>query len=69
MNIPDSPEYDTFSGYVLEQIGRIPTVNEEFTIGNFHVTVHSMDGNRIREYIVRALEKKTAELPVPPINR
>jgi putative hemolysin len=66
MNIPESNEYDTFSGYVLEQIGRIPSVNEEFTLGNFSVIVHSMEGNRIREYIVRELEKKTAELPMPP---
>ena len=66
MNIPESAEYDTFSGYVLEQIGRIPSVNEEFTLGNFTVIVLSMEGNRIREYIVRELENNPAELPVPP---
>jgi magnesium and cobalt exporter, CNNM family len=66
MNIPESAEYDTFSGYVLEQIGRIPTVNEEFTLGDFHVIVNSMDGNRIREYTVRQLERDPAELPAPP---
>jgi len=54
MNIPDSAEYDTFSGYILEQIGRIPTENEKFTLGQFDVIVKSMDGNRIKEYIVRA---------------
>jgi putative hemolysin len=54
MNIPDSAEYDTFSGYVLEQIGRIPAENEKFTLGHFDVIVKSMDGNRIKEYIVRA---------------
>lgn len=66
MNIPESAEYDTFSGYVLEQIGRIPTVNEELTLGDFNVIVHSMDGNRIREYIVRQVEKSPAELTAPP---
>jgi putative hemolysin len=55
MNIPDSAEYDTFSGYVLEQIGRIPAENEKFTLGHFDVIVKSMDGNRIKEYIVRAV--------------
>ena len=54
MNIPDSADYDTFSGYVLEKIGRIPTENEKFTIGEFDIVVKSMDGNRIKEYIVRA---------------
>lgn len=52
MNIPDSKGYDTFSGYVLDLIGRIPQEKEEFPIGNFIVTVNEMDGNRIREFIV-----------------
>ena len=53
MDIPDSAEYDTFSGYILEQIGRIPAETEKFTFGGFEVIVKSMDGNRIKEYIVR----------------
>ena len=56
MDIPDSREYDTFSGYVLDQIGRIPQEKEEITLGNFLITVKEMDGNRISEYIVRQTE-------------
>ncbi len=55
MNIPDSTEYDTFSGFVLEQIGRIPQENEKLSIENFEIVVKSMDGNRIKEYIVRSV--------------
>ena len=55
MNIPDSADYDTFSGYVLEKIGRIPSENEKITLGGFDIVVKSKDGNRIIEYIVRAL--------------
>jgi putative hemolysin len=58
MEIPDSKEYDTFSGYVLDQIGRIPREKEEIPLGKFIVTVNEMDRNRIREYIVR---RKTVE--------
>ena len=61
MNIPDSREYDTFSGYVLDKIGRIPQEKEEISIGPFLVTVKEMDGNRIREYIVRQTEVETRE--------
>ena len=62
MNIPDSKEYDTFSGYVLDQIGRIPQEKEEIKLGDFSVTVKEMDGNRIKEYIVRQKgETKPAE--------
>jgi len=63
MGIPESAGYDTFSGFVLEQIGRIPTENEKFTLGDFEVIVKSMDGNRIKEYIVRALAP--ADTPEP----
>jgi len=65
MNIPYSAEYDTFSGYVLEQIGRIPSENEEYTLGEFQVVVKAMDGNRIKEFIVRQIEKTQAELTLP----
>lgn len=64
MEIPDSADYDTFSGYILEQIGRIPTENEKITLKNFEIIVKSMDGNRIKEYIVRTLNpEKTQEQP------
>jgi CBS domain containing-hemolysin-like protein len=56
MNIPDTREYDTFSGYVLDQIGRIPQEKEEIQIGGFVVTVLEMDGNRIKQYIVQQQE-------------
>jgi CBS domain containing-hemolysin-like protein len=56
MQIPDSKEYDTFSGYVLNQIGRIPHEKEEIPLGSFLITVNAMDGNRVSEYIVRQTE-------------
>ena len=53
MNVPDSKEYDTFSGYIMDEIGRIPKEKEEFSIGQFNITVKEMEGNRIREFIVK----------------
>ena len=53
MNIPDSKDYDTFSGYVLNTIGRIPTEKEKITIGKYIVTVEEMDGNRINKYSIK----------------
>ena len=57
MSIPDSKGYDTFSGYVLDQIGRIPQEKEEISIGDFIVTVKEMEGNRIKKYIVMQNKK------------
>ena len=53
MEIPDTREYDTFSGYVLDNIGRIPKEKEEITIGTYVITVEEMDGNRINRYSIR----------------
>lgn len=50
MDIPDSKDYDTFSGYVLNTIGRIPIEKEQITIGTYIVTVEEMDGNRVKKY-------------------
>jgi len=61
MNIPDSKEYDTFSGYVLNQIGRIPQEKEEISLGDFLITVNEKDGNRIREYIVCQKDPRAAK--------
>ena len=53
MDIPDTREYDTFSGYVLDNIGRIPKEKEEITIGTYVITVEEMDGNRINRYSIK----------------
>jgi CBS domain containing-hemolysin-like protein len=53
LHIPDSPDYDTFSGFVLSRIGRIPHENEEIEIHPFRIVVKEMDGNRIKKYLVK----------------
>jgi len=55
MPIPDSKEYDTFSGFILDTIGRIPEEDEVFTIAGYKVVVLEMDGNRIKRYLVQAM--------------
>ena len=52
LDIPESGEYDTFSGYVLEKIGRIPKEKEKITLETCLITVNKMDGNRIVSFIV-----------------
>jgi putative hemolysin len=59
MEIPESSEYDTFSGYVLDQIGRIPQEKETLQFGDYTVVVHEMDGNRINKYLVRIPAKSS----------
>ncbi len=61
MDIAESGEYDTFSGYFLEKIGRIPDEKEELETGEFVVMVEEMEGNRIKKFIVRQKEIATNE--------
>ena len=66
MDIPDTKEYDTFSGYVLDQIGRIPQEKEDIQLGDYVVTVYQMDGTRIKEYIVKKTEEISQEADQAP---
>ena len=53
MDIPDSKEYDTFSGFILDKIGRIPKEKEKIVFETFVITVKAMEGNRLIEFIVK----------------
>lgn len=53
MEIPDTREYDTFSGFILDKIGKIPTEREEIVIDSFIITVEEKDGIRIIKYNVK----------------
>jgi len=57
IEIPESSAYDTFSGFFLEQIGRIPKSGESVSKDDWTATVKDMDGNRIKNFI---LKKETA---------
>ncbi len=58
INIPDSPEYDTFSGYILDRIGRIPEEKEVIPLDGFEAVVKTMRGNRIESFLIRKADPK-----------
>jgi len=53
IKIPESNTYDTFSGFFLEQIGRIPKSGESIILNEWMATVKDMDGNRIQSFIIK----------------
>ena len=53
IKIPESKTYDTFSGFFLEQIGRIPKPGESIIVDKWTITVKDMDGNRIQNFIIK----------------
>jgi putative hemolysin len=61
MQVPETREYDTFSGFILDRIGRIPEEDEAFTIDGYKVIVMEMDGNRIKRYLVQQISATPPE--------
>lgn len=55
LSIPESSNYDTFSGFVLDKIGRIPKVGETIKIGKYTATVKERDGNRISTFVFKKI--------------
>jgi putative hemolysin len=53
ISLPESGNYDTFSGFFLEQIERIPKPGESIKIDKWTIAVKDMDGNRIQSFILK----------------
>ena len=53
LNIPQSNDYDTFSGYVLDKLGKIPEPGERMTLEKYTVIVKEREGNRIKTFIFK----------------
>ncbi len=47
IKVPDNGAYETVAGYIMSQIGRIPTVGDQLAIANGTLRVERMDGRRV----------------------
>ena len=50
----------TVGGWIVEQLGRIPDVNDSLTYGDIELTVSNADGKRVLEVIAKRLETSNA---------
>ena len=48
-SIDEERDYVSVSGWVMEELGRIPVEGDRFTDGRLHVTVTKTDGRRVME--------------------
>lgn len=53
--------YQTLGGFVITQLGRIPSSADYFEWGGFRFEVMDMDGNRVDKLLIMALEQPTPE--------
>ncbi|MCF2707455.1 HlyC/CorC family transporter [Arcanobacterium haemolyticum] len=55
VELPDGP-YDTFAGFFIYELGRMPKRGDEVEWENLHLTVSNMDGRRIDRITVTRVE-------------
>ena len=53
----ESEEVSTFGGYITVKLGRMPRLNEVFTIGSLEITAGSLDDKRVIAATVQVLEE------------
>lgn len=61
ISIPEDPAYATVGGFVLDQLGFIPTGGESFVFHDLRFTVVDMDGKRVARVKVERTKPAAAE--------
>lgn len=62
IELPGEAGFETLAGFLLHQIGHIPTVDESFVHDGRRYTVAEMDRNRVASVTIEKLEPATEEL-------
>jgi len=60
--LPGDGSYQTLAGFILMQMGRIPSVGNHFEWGGLRFEVVDMDGNRVDKVLVMPVHKAPSTL-------
>ncbi|AAC07855.1 hemolysin family protein [Aquifex aeolicus] len=58
LELPEEYDYDTVSGFVMANLGRIPKKGDEFTFDGFKFIVNEVQNNKVKEVIVVRLSEE-----------
>ena len=61
MELPEEYEYDTVSGFVMANLGRIPKKGDEFMFDGYKFIVNEVEKNKVKEVIVVKLSEEKVE--------
>ena len=53
LELPESEDYETLAGFIIEHHQSIPDEKQKILIGNFLFTITKMESTRIEEVILR----------------
>jgi CBS domain containing-hemolysin-like protein len=56
LGLPESEDYETLGGFIIEHYQSIPELNEEIRVGNFKFTITKVESTRIAEVVLQILE-------------
>ena len=59
--LEESEEYETIAGWLLDKIGTIPQLGDEFEIDGYRFTIKSMRRRRVQTIRVKRLDKPAAQ--------
>ncbi len=63
LNLPEDGDYDTIGGWIFSSVGRVPRVDDEFTLGRIQVKILEAEKTRVSRVRLRVLEEgEVAEL-------
>ncbi len=54
----ESEDFDTVGGYLIHELGRLPSVGDEVTVGTLSMRVLSMSGRRVRRMRIERLRQE-----------
>lgn len=60
-HLPDEDEYETLSGFVMLNLGRVPAVADRFEWNGLNFEVMDMDGKRVDKILVTLVPKATGK--------
>lgn len=49
LELPESDDYTTLSGLILNHLEDIPHLRQQLVVGNYHLTIESVSGNKIEQ--------------------
>lgn len=56
LDLPESEDYETLGGFIIEHYQSIPELNEEIRVGHFEFTITKVESTRIAEVVLQILE-------------
>jgi putative hemolysin len=64
VRLPEGP-YETLAGFLIAQLGRLPSLGDEVTHDGLRFTVHSMDGRRVSRVRIEQAATPPEAQPAP----